>query len=176
MFGSAVLNVFFGWATGLYFMLFVWVCNGYFQALGWTPCMRVAENWFPLARRGRAVGIIGTGYQTTAVLTFLVAGWAAQTYDWRGALYIPAAMLALSGLHMLLCLRESPEVSRSRPRTSEAAAEVVPVACRAQARLTETVLLTLSKLALWLLALSLGLLNACCYGFFDWGISHLTEI
>ena len=35
MFGSAALNVIFGWATGLYFMLFVWACNGYCQALGW---------------------------------------------------------------------------------------------------------------------------------------------
>ena len=43
--GSAALNVVFGWATGLYFLTFVWACNGYVQALGWTPTMRVAANW-----------------------------------------------------------------------------------------------------------------------------------
>lgn len=56
MFGSAALNVSFGLSEGLYFLIFVWACNGYCQALGWTPCIRVASNWFPATRRGRALG------------------------------------------------------------------------------------------------------------------------
>src|SRR5688572_26647960 len=39
MFGSAALNVVFGLSEGLYFLIFVWACNGYCQALGWTPCV-----------------------------------------------------------------------------------------------------------------------------------------
>src|SRR5688572_4067008 len=62
MLGSAGLNVAFGLAEGLYFLLFIWACNGYCQALGWTPCIRVAANWVPVGRRGRAIGIIGTSY------------------------------------------------------------------------------------------------------------------
>ena len=31
---SAALNVVFGWATALYFLTFIWACNGYVQALG----------------------------------------------------------------------------------------------------------------------------------------------
>src|SRR5262245_7532623 len=89
MLASAALNVLFGLCTGFYFLLFVWACNGWCQSLGWTPCMRVAANWVPVLRRGRAIGIIGTGYQVTQGLTFLVAGWAAQELGWRGALYVP---------------------------------------------------------------------------------------
>ena len=177
MLGSAALNLIFGWATGLYFMLFVWACNGYFQALGWTPCMRVAANWFDLERRGRAVGIIGTGYQTTAVLTFVVAGWAAETYGWRGALYIPAGLLALAAVHMLLFLRETPDQA-GPDRQTEGALVGAPDSTpgRGKVGLKDTLLITLSNPSLWLLALSLGLLNACRYGFLDWGISHLKEI
>ena len=36
-------------------------------------------------------------------------------------------------------------------------------------------LITLSNPSLWFLAVSLGLLNACRYGFLDWGITHLIE-
>src|SRR5262245_37461606 len=57
MLGSALLNLVFGFSTGLYFLLFVWACNGYCQALGWTPCVRVAANWVPVGRRGRMIGI-----------------------------------------------------------------------------------------------------------------------
>jgi sugar phosphate permease len=35
---------------------------------------------------------------------------------------------------------------------------------------------TLSNPRLWLLAIALGLLNACRYGFLDWGVTHLMEV
>ncbi len=116
MIGSALLNILFGLSTGLYFLLFVWACNGYSQALGWTPCMRVTANWFSLSRRGVAIGVIGTGYQLSAAATFLLAGWAAERFGWRGALYVPAGFLIASSLHMLLFLKERPAT-----RTAESA-------------------------------------------------------
>src|SRR5437773_9318934 len=106
---SAALNVVFGWATALYFLIFIWACNGYVQALGWPPTMRVAANWFPARQRGRAIGIIGTGYQLCGALTFFLAGWAAERFGWRGALQVPAVLLAASAAHMLVFLKESPE-------------------------------------------------------------------
>ncbi len=165
MFCSALLNVVFGFGTALYFLLFVWACNGYCQALGWTPTMRVAANWVPVERRGKAIGIIGTGYQVTAAVTFVVAGWSAERLGWRGALYVPAAMLAAAAVLMLLFLREAPydrrwELKRERPSSGT----------------LENIVVTLANPALWLLAVSLGLLNACRYGFVDWGLTHLKEV
>ncbi|NOX98819.1 MAG: MFS transporter, partial [Verrucomicrobia bacterium] len=105
---SALLNVLFGFGTALYFLIFIWACNGYFQALGWTPCMRVAANWFPAEKRGRAVGIIGTGYQATAAFTFVLAGFSVQFFGWRGAFYAPAVLFAISCVHMLIFMKEKP--------------------------------------------------------------------
>jgi sugar phosphate permease len=169
MLGSALLNVIFGFSTGLYFLLFVWACNGYCQALGWTPCMRVAANWFPVHRRGWLIGVLGTSYQVGASLTFVIAGWSAQWLGWRGAFYVPAALLAAAGLHMLLFLRESP--------ADDGTDSTDPV--RAAARggdWRQTLRDTLSNPALWLLAVTLGLLDACRYGFQDWGLSHLVKV
>jgi len=64
MISSAVLNLIFGLGTGFYFLLFVWAMNGYSQSLGWTSCMRVAKAWFPASRRGRGLGVIGTGIRS----------------------------------------------------------------------------------------------------------------
>ena len=105
---SAALNVVFGWATALYLLTFIWACNGYVQALGWPPTMRAAANWFPPAQRGRAIGIIGTGYQLGGALTFVVAGWAAEKFGWRGALWVPALLLGASAAHMLFFLKDAP--------------------------------------------------------------------
>ena len=46
----------------------------------------------------RAMGIIGTGYQLGGALTFVVAGWAADTFGWRGALFVPSALLVASAV------------------------------------------------------------------------------
>ncbi len=171
---SAALNVVFGWGTALYFLVFVWACNGYVQALGWPPTMRATASWFPALQRGRAIGIIGTGYQLCGALTFVVAGWAAEKFGWRGALYVPAALVALSAVHMLVFLKDAPAVA-----AGDVDAEHVPSragVAAAKNTLRENLATTLSNPGLWLVAIALCLLDACRYGFTDWGVTHLKEV
>lgn len=175
MFGSAALNVLFGLSTGFYFLLFVWACNGYCQSLGWTPCMRVVGNWVPAIRRGKALGIIGTGYQITLGLTYLVASTSADSFGWRGALFVPSALLAAGGAGMLLLLKESPQRRTEHAGPSDPASQEGALRER-QSTVRENLFLTLFNPSLWLLGLSLGLLNACRYGFLDWGLTHLMEV
>lgn len=169
MLGSAFLNVVFGLSEGLYFLIFIWACNGYFQALGWTPCIRVAANWIPVFARGRALAIIGTSYQVMAGVTYLIAGWSAQWLGWRGAMYVPACLLALSAIHMMVFLREQPVMPVGQ-------SEATTPAARPRGSLRENVLATLSNPCLWVLAIGLALLDACRYGFQDWGLAHLKEV
>ena len=179
---SAALNVVFGWATALYFLVFVWACNGYVQALGWPPTMRAAANWFSATQRGRAIGIIGTGYQLCGALTFVVAGWAADRFGWRGALYLPALLLAASAAHMLIFLKDAPAESESGTGTlpvgsvehGQDAPAVAPVPAARSFR--ANIAVTISNPALWLVAIALCLLDACRYGFTDWGVTHLKEV
>jgi sugar phosphate permease len=171
---SASLNVLFGFGTAFYFLLFVWACNGYVQALGWPPTMRVAANWFPPDHRGRAIGIIGTGYQLGGALTFVIAGWAAERFGWRGVLYVPAALLVATSVHMLLFLRERPHAAVGD--LGPIAGRAVPPPPAAPASFRRNIALTLSNPALWLVAIALCLLDACRYGFTDWGVTHLKEV
>lgn len=170
---SAALNVLFGLSAGFYVLLFVWGLNGYVQSLGWTPCVRVVANWIPPHRRGRAIGVIGTGYQVTQVLTYLVAGAAANWLGWRGAFYVPAVLLVLTALFMLFMLEEAP--SDDGGSTTEREQPRQPIVQRRNVWV-ENLLLTLTNGRLWLLGVSLGLLNACRYGFIDWGVAHLKDV
>lgn len=183
MFVSAALNVVFGFGASLYFLLFIWACNGYFQSLGWPPSMRVAANWFGAQKRGRAIGIVGTGYQVTAAITFVVAGLAANYFGWRAALYVPALLLALAGVHMLVGLRESPDEKQAHEAPDLAAAQCEPTESapgtfpkRRHHGVLHNLTVTLANPGLWFLGASLALLNACRYGFLDWGIAHLVEV
>jgi sugar phosphate permease len=170
MFSSVALNVLFGLGTGFYFLLFVWACNGYFQSMGWTPCMRVAANWIPVQRRGHAIGIIGTGYQITLGLTYLVSSQAAVFLGWQGALYVPSIFLAATGVFTLLTIRTAPE------KVPDEEASLAGRQTAGTASLADNIYSTFYNPVLWLLGLALGLLNACRYGFLDWGMTHLMEV
>jgi len=170
MLGTAALNVLFGMGTAFYFLIFIWACNGYSQSLGWTPCVRVLANWFPIAGRGRVIGLVGTGYQVTASLTFALSGWAADSFGWRGALFVPAGLMLASAIVMFFFLEETPQ------GRVDGIPDVSAKPKRAGRPFTEVLLLTFSNRSLWLLGISLGLLNACRYGFIDWGVTHLTAV
>jgi sugar phosphate permease len=174
MFGSALLNVLFGFGASFFFLLFVWASNGFCQSLGWTPCVRVMANWIPVLRRGNAIGIIGTGYQVTLGLTYVIAAQSAQALGWRGALYVPAALLAAAGVFMLLFLREAPQDDDDRS-PNQTLRSTGSSQTAGGMSFPETLYWTLYNPTLWLLGLALGLLNACRYGFLDWGVAHLME-
>jgi sugar phosphate permease len=166
---SAALNVLFGMATALYMLIFIWACNGYVQALGWPPTMRTAANWFPPLQRGRAIGIIGTGYQLCGALTFVLTGWAAEKFGWRGALYVPAGILTASAVHMLLFLKDEPagEHQFAPARTGQQGGAAL---------FRDSLVTTLCNPRLWLAAGALFMLDTCRYGFTDWGVTHLKEV
>jgi OPA family glycerol-3-phosphate transporter-like MFS transporter len=176
MFGTAALNVVFGFTTALYFLIFVWACNGYCQSLGWTPCVRVLANWFPVQQRGRVIGFVGTGYQATAVATYLVAGAAAEMLGWRGALFVPAGIMVASALVMLVFLQERPPSTVDNENARESQPAAARLSNNPKNSPGQNFLLTITNRNLWLLGLSLGLLNACRYGFLDWGLTHLKEV
>lgn len=194
MFGTALLNVLFGFGTSLYFLIFIWACNGYSQSLGWTPCVRVFANWIPIERRGKVMGLVGTGYQVTAAVTYVIAGAAAAYFGWRGALFIPAGIMVASGVIMLLFLEERPPADSAgnqippdatspspsdNPHQSPAQSEATepePPKNDAKNSVLENFLITVSNPSLWMLGISLGLLNACRYGFLDWGLTHLIDV
>lgn len=165
---SAGLNVLFGFAASLYFMIFLWACNGYVQALGWPPTMRVTANWFDVVHHGRAIGIIGTGYQLCGALTFFISGWAAGAFGWRGAFFVPSALLVASAAHMWFFLEERPRVEMAA--TTDAKPAVT------KNSFVRNIRLTLTNPALWLVGIALWLLDACRYGFIDWGVTHLKEV
>ena len=174
MFGTAALNIAFGFGPALYFLIFVWACNGYCQSLGWTPCVRVVANWFPIHLRGKVIGLVGTGYQLTAVLTWLVAGYAVDAFGWRGAFWVPAGIMVAAAIVMLLLLEESPVVAATGDELPEDRSQL-PAADK-RSSVLENFLLTISNPNLWLLGVSLGLLNATRYGFLDWGLKHVISI
>ena len=152
-------------------LLVLWFTNGYFQAGGWPPTVKVMANWFTPVQRGRMMGVIGTSYQLGSAVTIVASGALVTAFanDWRAAFVVPAFVLAILGLHAALRMREHPADGEA-PAIPKVKADAVP------APLRETLWLTLTNGRIWVLALSLFGLDIVRYGFLDWAPGHLKKL
>lgn len=173
MFASAVLNMLFGFGTALYFFLFVWLLNGYAQAM-WPACVKVMAHWFPSEKRGTVMGIIGVSYQLGAALTLVLCGWLVEEFgDWRLAFWVPSAIFFLSAIHTLARIKNRPEdVGLDSGEVlgveSSVAEERLPIG--------ETLRFVFTSPKILVLAFGLFGLDFVRYGFLDWAPAHLKEV
>ena len=148
-------------------MIFLAFANGWFQAGGWPPCVKIAGEWFPLAHRGRTMGILGTSYTVGSAIAILSVGalLARSGAGWRVAFAVPPLVLLGSFVHTALRLRERPPDGRvERPPPP------------ARMPLRESLAATLGNPRIWVLAFGLFGLDAVRYGFLDWAPGHLADV
>ncbi len=145
-------------------LAFLAFLNGYFQAAGWPPTVKIMSSWFTAHQRGRMMGVLGTSYQLGSALTISGAGLLATAFgNWRAAFLVPASLFLISTIHAMLRLREKPEVAV----TTAAAAPRLPM--------RDAIWLTVTNPRIWILAVGLFGLDVVRYGFLDWAPGHLQK-
>ncbi len=181
--GSALVNVFVFLAvlsapiSGLIrqdllgILVAFWAANGFLQAMGWSPIVRVMAYWFPVQGRGRLMGVLGTSYQLGAAFgqvlaIFLTGYWAERlSGDWRMVFLFPAALLALAGMLFYLLVRDRPEDAGLPALHEPGQARASPPPRRSMiANLRSTV----GNPRLWIVASAFFLLDLNRYGFVNW--------
>lgn len=152
-------------------LAFLAFLNGYFQAAGWPPTVKVMSNWFTAHQRGRMMGVLGTSYQLGSALTISGAGLLATAFgNWRAAFLVPASLFFIATVHALLRLREKPDgedIAGTPVAALPALAPRLPV--------REAIWLTITNPRIWILALGLFGLDVVRYGFLDWAPGHLQK-
>ena len=165
--GSAILNAMFGFTGNFYGgMMLIWAANGFFQSMGWAPSVRIVSNWFPVNKRGKAAGILGSSYQIGNVVSWALAGFVVGSLGWRWAFWVPAVITPLLALNWFLTIKEKAE---------DVGFEPVEIARKSNG-LRDTIKSTLQNRAIWTVALGLGFLNIVRYGFLDWAPTYFFEV
>ncbi len=157
-------------------MLALAFANGWFQAGGWPPLVKVAGQWFPLAQRGRTMGILGTSYTIGSALALFIVGWLLDLFHgaWRAAFLVPPVLLLGSYVHTALRLKEHPPLPPTRD--VDAGKPAAPPPPLERLTLREAVVATLGNPRIWILGLGLFGVDAVRYGFLDWAPGHLAEV
>lgn len=152
-------------------LAFLAFLNGYFQAAGWPPTVKVMSNWFTAHQRGRMMGVLGTSYQLGSALTISGAGLLATAFgNWRAAFLVPASLFFIATVHALFRLREKPD---GEPLTGTPVA--VATASLPRLPVREAIWLTITNPRIWILAVGLFGLDVVRYGFLDWAPGHLQK-
>lgn len=156
-------------------LLVIWFANGWFQAGGWPPTVKIMANWYTPTQRGRMMGILGTSYQLGSALTIASSGVlvALAGNDFRAAFIVPAVILGGIGVHARLRMKErpaegeAPDVATAQPKSETTTAK---------ASIRETLFITFTNPRIWVLALALFGLDIVRYGFLDWAPGHLKKL
>jgi OPA family glycerol-3-phosphate transporter-like MFS transporter len=155
---SAAFNLTFGWQAALGTMIVVWALNGYFQACGWGPIVKMLANWFPIEERGRAAGRLGTSYILGGAISVMVAG-VVVPLGWRWTFLVPALLMSLSAIHWLGKAVNAPPGQPSDYR------EVLKI----------DVGEVLGNQRVWRMGFALFCANILRYGFLTWAPTYLFE-
>ncbi len=157
-----------------------WGANGFLQAMGWSPMVRVMAHWFPASRRGKVMGVMGTCYQFGGAfswfLAFFLTGYYVQEMggDWRSVFIVPAVLFAIVGVIFYLLIRDRPEdvglptVEPDEPHSADGDQASHP-------SITGNILRTLKNPYIWIVAFSFFLLDVTRYGFVNWLPAYLDE-
>jgi OPA family glycerol-3-phosphate transporter-like MFS transporter len=162
-------------------MLQLAFANGWFQASGWPPCVKIAAGWFPVHKRGKTMGILGTSYTAGSAIAIFAVGALLHAYHgaWQVAFVAPAVVLIVSFAHTALRLREAPPqgAEDQSPYRGEQPDDAPPPTARAaRMPIGESLRATLGNPRIWVLAFGLFGLDAVRYGFLDWAPGHLVEV
>jgi len=157
-----------------------WSANGFFQAMGWSPMVRMLTHWFPVSSRGKVMGVMGASYQLGGAfswaLAFFLTGYYVQALggDWRAVFWVPAALFAGIGVFFFLLVRDTPE-EVGLPTVVPDEEPGPGLASGARRTILENVAATLRNPYLWVVALSFFLLDLNRYGFVNWLPAFLDE-
>jgi len=157
-----------------------WGANGFFQAMGWSPMVRAMTHWFPLAGRGRVMGVMGTCYQFGAAaasfLALFLVGYYAKEMggDWRAVFWVPAAVFAVMGVAFFVLIRNRPEDVGLPPVDPEDETQL-DASHESDRTIAENVMAIIRNPYVWVIAGTFFLLDLNRYGFVNWLPAYLEE-
>jgi len=187
---SALANIAFGFSTTILMMIVLWAINGYFQATGWPLNIKTLANWLSLKERGKITGLYGSCYQVGNVLSWLLAGYLAETYGWRFVFWIPAIIFGFSSVLYYFGIRNSPEsiglpsIEEHKKPSSLSELKKEKTLRRSENKPLDeehlgfgfTLRRTFANPRMWVVGIAFMFLDVVRYGFFVWAPTFLFEV
>ncbi len=172
---SSIVNIIFGFASTIALMVFLWVINGAFQSMLWSPIVRILSQWFPKEQNTR----VSVGISTSMIGGFLLAwgfnGQVLKSFSWNWVFIIPGITVLLYGFIWLIAMEKNPPNTHFTNNGSDV--EDIPIDGRKppDAAMDLSFLDFIGKNKLWILAIACVAQGAIKDGISLWGPAYLME-
>lgn len=180
---SAIINIFFGFASSVKTMFGLMILNGLFQGMGAPPCSIVIAKWFSLKERGTKMGLWNTSHNVGGGLIAPLAGLALFIFGsekWQSIFFFPASICILIAIFVIIVGADTPE-SVGLPSIEEFKNDYPPMEqeVKNSNKLTPKDIMfkyVLNNKYVWYLALANAFVYLVRYGVLNWAPIYLTEV
>ncbi len=174
---SALLNICFGFSTGVVAFGVIWMLNGWAQGMGFPPCARLMANWFPPKELATKFSIWNSSHNIGSILIILLCGFLMSgSYfpaDWRLCFFVPAGIALGAALLLWFMLADTPpSVGLPEVGGAEETAKAPETGQEFKAFVREKVF---GNGYIWLLASANFFVYAIRYAVFDWSAVMLEQ-
>jgi OPA family sugar phosphate sensor protein UhpC-like MFS transporter len=109
MMASIVTAAIMGTMSTVFWMGVMFAFQGMWQASGWAPLGKNMGEFFSQRERGSVMGFWCTSYALGGFIASIVAGYAARSYGWRYAFFVPAGLLMVIWILFIIFQRNRPK-------------------------------------------------------------------
>lgn len=176
LFMSAIISLFMGFGSSLFFFILFMGLNGCVQSMGWPACARLITHWFSPTELGSKWALWASSHQLGAMAIFGLGGVVIEYFGWRYVFIIPAFFAMGLAFFLFNRLRDTPK-EVGLPPVEEYKGDVSHVADHYEDRITLKEVLTtvMANRLVWYMAIA----NMCLYiprmGIFFWSPFFLKE-
>lgn len=105
----SICNIIFGFSSAVLMFGIVWLFNGWFQGMGFPPCVRLLTHWIPPQQLATKMSIWNTSHSIGAGLVVIICGYVATIGGWRWCFFVPSILAILGAVFLLFTLRDTPK-------------------------------------------------------------------
>lgn len=170
---SAIINLFMGFSTFLWLSIALWALNGWFQGMAAPSAVISITNWFSLHERGRRYGLWSASHSIGEGITFYVMAAIVAAYGWQFGFIAPGILCIGVAAWVYAFLQNAPETI-GLPTIHEWSGE--PTEAKEEKQTWRTQKLVFGIGAMWIVAISSGLMYITRYAINSWGILYLEKV
>jgi len=169
---AAIMNLFMGFTTIVWVAAVLWAINGWFQGMAAPSAVISITNWFGLHERGRRYGLWNASHSIGEGITFYVIAAIVSVYGWRYGFIAPGVLCVGVALWVFVFLKDAPPTI-GLPTVHEWLGEESEQEKEKTTWQTQKVVFGIK--AMWVIAISSGLMYVTRYAINSWGVLYLQE-
>jgi OPA family sugar phosphate sensor protein UhpC-like MFS transporter len=173
IFISALINLMMGWSTLVWVSMALWALNGWFQGMAAPAAIITITNWFSIGERGRRYGIWSASHSIGEGITFYVIAAIVAAYGWQYGFIAPGILCIAVAAWVYAFLQNAP-TTIGLPEVHEWSGEEREE--KKETTTWQTQKLVFGIRAMWIVAISSGLMYITRYAINSWGVLYLQEI